>query len=71
MEERRKFCAHQVSKNIIQAKGADVKAVRLILNVLNFLRGEQQDFIMTGRPYRGKSGQISPDVPDPTLWKKV
>ena len=48
-----------------------MKAIRLILNVLNFLRGEQQDFIMTGRPYRGKSGQISPDVADPTLWKKV
>ncbi len=61
----------QVSKHIIRAKAADVKAVRLILTVLNSLRGEQQDFILSGRPHRGKSGQAVPDTADPTSWKKV
>jgi len=60
----------QVSKHIIQDQSADVKAVRLILNVLNFLRNEQQDNLVKIRP-RGKSGQSVSDAADPTLWSKV
>lgn len=47
-----------------------MKAVRLILNVLNFLRNEQQDSLAKIRP-RGKSGQSASDVADPTMWSKV
>ncbi|BDA48015.1 Serine-protein kinase ATM [Coccomyxa sp. Obi] len=62
--------SEQVSMHIIQAASTDVKAVRLSLNVLDFLRSERQDFVLSGRPQgqRGRSGQTGGD---PTLWRKV
>jgi hypothetical protein len=49
----------QVSKHVIAAPGADPKAARLWLTVLNHLRGVQLDALLEGRPAAAPSSNQS------------
>lgn len=70
-------CALQVSQHVINCPGADIKAVRLILNILNFLRGEYLDGkLLDSKVKQPKAAKGAPEPPPPPLhytsgWPKV